>query len=326
MLTCATCPASAQVYAVDASGIGFPKADSIAARYQGHSLREMNVLARKLTDSLHSDVEKFRAIYKWVCDNVAIDYEQYMKTRTQRRKISDQNQLSKWNAEYGRKTLNNLLNKQKTLCSGYTWLIRQMCAYAGIEAVVIDGYGRGNTTNIGGVGFANHSWNAVRLNNQWHLCDATWSAGTYDRTQREFVKKYDDTWFLAAPEQFINKHYPLDTTWTLLKRTPSLSSFLNAPVTYNATVNNVISDMQPETLNATVRKSHPIAFSFHSSQPLHQVTLEVNGSSTPVDPDVRPLNSGHQYKLVYQFSRKGSYMVHARVEQEIVASWEVRVE
>ena len=31
--------------------------------------------------------------------------------------------------------------------------------------------------NVGGTGVANHSWNAVQLNSNWYLCDATWSSG-----------------------------------------------------------------------------------------------------------------------------------------------------
>ena len=59
----------------------FSKADSIAFSHKGHSLRNLPVLTHQLTKDLTTDVEKFRAIFTWVCTNIENDYQSYLKTR-----------------------------------------------------------------------------------------------------------------------------------------------------------------------------------------------------------------------------------------------------
>jgi uncharacterized protein (TIGR03000 family) len=40
-----------------------------------------------------------------------------------------------------------------------------------------------------------HAWNAVKLDGEWHLVDATWGAGGIK--DKQFVKKFKDYYFLA---------------------------------------------------------------------------------------------------------------------------------
>ena len=57
----------------DFKQISFKKADSIAFAFKNEGLDNMPQLAYKLTSGLSTDVERFRAIYKWVCANIAND-------------------------------------------------------------------------------------------------------------------------------------------------------------------------------------------------------------------------------------------------------------
>jgi len=57
----------------------FHQADSIAARYPDHSLTGLKSLADKLTKPFSTDTDKFRAIYKWVCNNIENDYSLYVR-------------------------------------------------------------------------------------------------------------------------------------------------------------------------------------------------------------------------------------------------------
>ena len=66
----------------------------------------------------------------------------------------------------------------------------------------------------------NHSWNAVKLNNKWYLCDATWSAGYTDMSTFLFEYEFDNSFFLMEPKRFSKTHQPVDEKWTLLTTTP----------------------------------------------------------------------------------------------------------
>src|SRR5882757_4121838 len=76
----------------------FSNADSIAALYSDHSLVDLNLLAKKLTAPLWSDKEKFRSIYRWVCNNVTYDRGIYLQNRRMRSKLEGE-ELAAWNSK-----------------------------------------------------------------------------------------------------------------------------------------------------------------------------------------------------------------------------------
>ena len=75
------------------------------------------------------------------------------------------------------------------MCTGYAYLIKELCFLANIESEIIDGYARTVRSNIDALDMANHSWNAVKLNNKWYLCDATWSSG-YTLNKSIFINPF----------------------------------------------------------------------------------------------------------------------------------------
>ena len=54
----------------------FTIADNVAKLNEGKSLNNLPLLAFELTHKLNTDVEKFRAIYMWVCKNIRGDSRQ----------------------------------------------------------------------------------------------------------------------------------------------------------------------------------------------------------------------------------------------------------
>ncbi|MEP6737692.1 MAG: transglutaminase domain-containing protein, partial [Chryseolinea sp.] len=218
----------------DFSGTDFDVADSIADQYPNHSLQDLAALAYKLTRSLSTEQQKFRAIFKWVCDNIDNDYGLYLKNKHQRERLKDSNALNIWNKKISHKVIKDLIDQHTTICTGYAYLIRELSICAGLDCKVIDGYGRNVQSNIGGDGILNHSWNAIRLNDKWYLCDATWSAGSYDMKNSMYTRKFDDAYFLSDPTFFVLKHYPVDSAWILLMKKPTLRMFLDGPIVYLA--------------------------------------------------------------------------------------------
>lgn len=207
----------------------FRKADSIAGLYSHYSLKNPGKLATRLTTSLQTEEEKFRAIYRWVCDNIEYDYSLFLKNK-QKLKLKDKEALADWNKNFSALVFKNLRDRQKTVCTGYAYLVKTLASHAGIKCVIVDGYGRTTQSNIAEPGTANHSWNAVRLNNKWYLCDPTWSSGAYDTRTSKFEKNFNEVYFLSDPSTFIRNHYPLNSDWILLKEKPTLHEFLTRPV------------------------------------------------------------------------------------------------
>src|SRR5690242_2210075 len=107
----------------DFNGTDFSKADSIAEHFTAHSLTDLKTLADRLTGSLSTEQEKFRAIYKWVCSNIEADYELLTLNKYKRTKLKGE-RLAKWNIKFNKMVFRTLVQEHKTICTGYAYLIR----------------------------------------------------------------------------------------------------------------------------------------------------------------------------------------------------------
>ncbi|WP_439150877.1 transglutaminase domain-containing protein [Winogradskyella sp.] len=193
----------------DFKHIDFTKVDNIVKLHEGNELNNLPLLAHKLTSKLPTGVEKFRAIYLWVCLNINGDAYQHNKVSRKRKKFkNDSLGYIAWNEDFKKIAFKKLLKYKTIMCTGYAYLIKELCFIADIECEIIDGYARSFETNVEALKSINHSWNAVKLNNKWYLCDATWSSG-YMINGSIFVKDYNNGYFLTDPILFAKNHYPL---------------------------------------------------------------------------------------------------------------------
>jgi len=307
----------------------FARADSIAALYPNHSLVNLKSLADKLTLPLATDLEKFRSIYRWVCANIETDYDFYIKNKSKREKLNDQPEaLKQWNQKSNPYFFRKLLREHKTICTGYAYLVKELAFHAGLPCKIIDGYGRTVDANFGGTGIANHSWNAVQLNHQWYLADATWSSGAIDPQQKTHIKQFEDAYFLTPPALFVLNHYPLDSAWMLLKDKPTLPDFLNGPLIYKTGIRNKVLPVFPKTFRTNTTKGEKVTFRFRkeNEQLIKKVELLIiqGGTFTSVYPGVNTDSDGFS-SIDYVFRQRGSYVVHLLLNDEYVFTYTVRV-
>jgi len=320
------CTTSLYAQVEDFSGVDFKKADSIAGLYPGHALSDLKLLSDKLTTTLSTDVEKFRAIYRWVCNNIDNDYTLYSRNKHKREKLKDADELKKWNTKISVKVFQTLLEKHRTVCTGYAYLVKELAHHARIPAEIIDGYGRTAVSNIGGAGIPNHTWNAVRFGNKWYLCDATWSSGAIDIDKGVFVKTYNDSYFLLEPSLFIRNHYPLDTAWILMDHKPTLETFLHRPLIYSAIFPFKIDQLFPDTFAITTPRRQPVAFRFtkQSARPVENVELIIDGRTETVKAGLYKDVDG-LYCIDHTFRSKGKHVVHILFDGNHAFTYTVKV-
>lgn len=308
--------------AEDFNAMYWTKADSIASRYPNHSLYNLALLSHKLTSPLLTDEEKFRSIYKWVCENISYDNVLFMKNQRQREKLSDPNLLQAWYKKVNVMMFDGLLKKHKTICTGYAYLVQELARHAGISCEIVDGYGRSSISNVGGVGTPSHQWNAVKLSGKWYLCDATWSCGYMLGSL--YVKNFNSDYFLMDPKLFIRNHYPLNPTWALLDEKPTLHEFLNRPLIYSNFFRLNSTKLYPETFEVSARKKVPITFKFNSKQDsLNRLSYTVGQWEMDLPQQVK--DSSGYYSISHQFTSKGVYMVHVKQNKAYLFSYKVIV-
>ncbi len=208
-ILCALCCSVSLGQVTDFKTTHFYKADSIAERLTAHPLIDLKTLADKLTSQLLTEQEKFRAIYKWVCSNIEADYELVLLNKQNRTKLSG-DQLLQWNRKFNKMVFEALQRDHKTVCTGYAYLVRELALHAGLTCVIVNGYAKHAGVDGYTLGDVNHSWNKIRLNGKWYVCDATWSSGIFNVSAGKFIKKYDDRYFLMEPTFFLQTHYTLE--------------------------------------------------------------------------------------------------------------------
>ncbi|MDO6597600.1 transglutaminase domain-containing protein [Oceanihabitans sp. 2_MG-2023] len=307
----------------DFKNIDFTIANNTAKLQEGAGLENLPVLAYNLTHNLKTDVEKFRAIYTWVCTNIKGDANQDNKVTKKRKKLkNDSLAYLKWNNSYKKIAFKKLLKKQKTMCTGYAYLIKELCFIANIECKIINGYGRSTEANVLDLELINHSWNAVKLNNKWYLCDATWSSG-YMINYSRFVQDYNDGYFLTNPILFAKNHYPSQKKW-LLDSTLIASKFKASPLVYGDTFTHKIIPLLPEEMKINSEVYQEIEFRFKTLKKISTDKVKLIQYSGLLEKPFKIYalkNENGILSFRYQFKQKGNYDVHLKLEEDIVATY-----
>ncbi|WP_299551368.1 transglutaminase domain-containing protein [Seonamhaeicola sp.] len=312
----------------DFKSIDFEKADSIAKQLKGASLNDMPILVHRLTSNLSTDVEKFRAVYTWVCLNIENDYGNHLQNLKKRRKFqNDSTALANWNTEFKKRALKKLIKHKKTICTGYAYLLQELASFAGLNCKMVHGYGRTVSANVGELSIPNHSWNVIRLNGKWYLSDPTWSSGFFHFDDGRFVAQYNDGYFLADPELFVKSHYPLDTRWILMETdAPTIDDFLTGPLVYGNTFKYSIMPLQPVSMKAEIPVNKEVAFKFRVPKDHEKSKFRLVMNRGSSDIIIKPESYNEQTEILefrYVFKR-GLYDVHLKVNDDVVTTYTVK--
>ncbi len=309
----------------DFKSIDFTRADNIARLNEGQNLDNLPILSYNLTHKLNTDVEKFRAIFYWVSNNINADDALNSKVLHKREKFkNDSLSFLNWDKKNKKKFFKKLIKQKRTICTGYAYLIKELCFFANIECEIINGYGRTVDSNVETLDLINHSWNAVKLNDKWYLCDATWANG-YSDSKGTFVKEYNDGYFLTEPDLFKKSHIPENQKWTLLLS--QVDSINISPLVYGETYQLNINPILPRTLKLNYKKGDEIIFSYKSSNNQHKTSLVqlMHLKEIPFNIyDIQKKDNITTFK--YTFEKKGTYDVHLKIDNYIVATYIIKVE
>lgn len=152
-------------------------------------------LSRQLTAPFQTDQEKLATIYAWLATNVDYAIERINSFRTYKSE---------------EEVLDYVLKTNRGVCLHYSLYFNELCKYAGIQSYMISGYVKQN----GRIQQTPHTWNAVKLEGRWLMCDVTWAAGYVSKGA--YYKKFNKDFFSVSPDKFIQTHIPYDKMWQLI--------------------------------------------------------------------------------------------------------------
>lgn len=314
----------------DFDTVDFSDADKRALANKGASLDDLQGLVYNLTKDLKTDTERFRSIYMWVCSNVKNDYGLYAKNKRKRKRYQEDSlKLEAWNDKFKKRIFKTLLRRKRTICTGYAYIVQTLSQLANIDCRIINGFGKTSTGDIEDYKYPNHSWNAVKLNDKWYLCDPTWASGAQDINNGRFVFNYNNGLFLASPELFAINHFPLEEHWFLFDNTkPTFKEFLEAPIVYNDAYQLLAKHIQPLKLYNIVPVDFNINFEYllkPNSNP-KKITLLIDDgiNSKTVRPDTIAFDR-QKLKLTYTLKKRGQYDIHLKIDGQLVATYVYKV-
>lgn len=121
-------------------------------------------------------MDKTRAIYTWIASNIGYDIEKfYSGSKSYSFSYSSEAEKIAKEKEIKDNLVKTTLKKRKGVCQDYSTLFKELCDLSDIECVIISGSSKTNLNDIGKEPtISDHAWNAVKLDGQWHLIDATW--------------------------------------------------------------------------------------------------------------------------------------------------------
>ncbi len=175
-----------------------PQIERFVLSVPSDSSRDIATLTHFLVAPYPDKTDQVSAIFAWIIHHIDYDKIAY---------------------KLGQKRINrsaeDVLKRREAVCLGYAQLFAQMCATAGINSQIIEGYSKNTRTAQPALKLPDHAWNAVQIEDKWYLLDATWGA-SFVKQDNAFSSKADVLYFLTPPEAFVLDHLPGDPIWQLL--------------------------------------------------------------------------------------------------------------
>lgn len=134
------------------------------------------------------DHEKVWLVYRWITRHFRHD-----------------SRLASRIGDPGKHSLDALYQQGGGSCAVYADVVHRLLARAGFEVKTVYGTVKGNSGSTRRGLSVNHVWNAVKVDGQWRLIDATWGSGYVG--PQGFQRDQSDLFFLMPPELAVLSHF-----------------------------------------------------------------------------------------------------------------------
>lgn len=279
----------------------FTAIDNHAQRVPQHiAAQSMQKFVAYLTKPATNDIEKARAIARWITSNINYDFDAVAVPR----KIMPSDNPD------------SVLANRRGIASGFANLFVKMMHTAGVEAFTISGVQKGvnfvpGTANS----LKRHTWNAFRTDGKWYLVDLpvykeVETDGTYKLT-------YADAFFCIEPEQMIYTNFPDDKRWQLLDEPISKEQFIDGVQCFGAFYGYKVTALTHQSYKVS-SKERVLTMSFLTS---NGVQL---GARAYAEKDAKEQHSvvkctreGRKYTVTVRFPADGDYTLEITATENI---------
>jgi hypothetical protein len=274
----------------------------------------MGSIAVMVTQHFPDKIDKVRAIFDWIADNIDFD------CKAARSNNNDKN------------SSDDVLQYRKATSPGYATLFQDMCSVAGIRCLTVDGYIKNSTEDINAKpdGFS-HTWDVVQLGKseeEWHYVDPMLGSGYTDKDVKVYTKFFNDNYFFANKATFNLQCFPDNMAWQLDNNGPkNKKEFFTQPVVKDAAYLFYVTGYTPLEGDVKVKTGKPVSFtiSVHNQDSVKIVSIRFGEDKKSRVKQMNYTLSDGSISFNYTFADADTYPIEILINGQEVLDYIIEV-
>ncbi|HMD00097.1 MAG TPA: transglutaminase domain-containing protein [Ferruginibacter sp.] len=301
-------PSLAQVNAKD-----YAKVDEFVKKVGSLDTMNMGNISEAVTKNFPDKIDKIRAIYDWITNNISFDCAMARSNR------DDKNSPTE------------VLLSRKAVGIGFASLFQDMCSSANIRCLTVDGFVKRHIDDIGeSDAEVNHSWAVVQLGQSpedWYYFDPAWGAGYTDPDMKKFTKAFNPSYFFADKVVFNLQHYPDNEAWKLGAAPKNKKDFYALPIVNSEAYDVSLGKMTPATghLKTSAEKPQSFSFTMKPGATIDKLSLLIIKNKKPQVKDLPVSFNNGVLSFSFKFD-EGDYPVTVMVNDKELVTYHVEAD
>ncbi len=304
--------------------IVFSKAQIATSKYQyvdddvkklgNFPTKNVAEIADAITAKYGSNEEKARAIFYWIANNIAID-PKAVKQQDEKNKLPEK-----------------VIELRKATPLGFSLLVQEMCSYAKIRCLSVDGYVKNHAEEINEKAEEkNYSWNVVQLgqtSEAWYYIDACRASGFLDPKLSIFTKQFTSQYFFTDKKLFNLIYFPDNLAWMLGGGNKSIKDFYALPVIGNEAVGLEMRKLAPLTgvIKTTIIKPVNFSFSINNDNTIKKISIIIgNEKKRQKEEPMNFDNTSGNVSFSYTFKKEDTFPIQIIADGKVVLQYIVEV-
>jgi transglutaminase/protease-like cytokinesis protein 3 len=271
-------------------------------------------IADAITAKFSSNEDKARAIFYWIANNIAID-PKAVNRQEEKNKVPEK-----------------VIETRKATPLGFSLLVQEMCSYAKIRCLSVDGFVKNRTSEINEkLDEKNYSWNVVQLGQSpetWYYIDACRASGFLDSKQKVFTKQFTSQYFFADKKLFNLIYFPDNMAWMLGGGNKSMKDFYALPIIGNEAIGLEFRKLSPLTgvIKTVTNKAVDFSFSINNDNTIKKISILIGDEKKKQKEE--PMNfddNNGDIKFSYTFKKEDTFPIQIVADGKIVLQYIVEV-
>jgi hypothetical protein len=245
------------------------------------NIDSLDTLAADIKKIAGTDIEKARAIYKWMTDNIRYDYDKLNAFEGGKADLFNDNR------SIDQIALDAFKNR-RGVCGEMSYLYMKIADKADLENFSVLGWlltytKKDDPSYMNNFkGFPDHRWNAVKAGNKWFLVDCS---------ARDFF---------LPPDEMIKDHYPVVPFWQLLKEKSTADVPMGPPLELEGAKKIKAELLSPKNCLNYIRKGD-FTVDLKGGAGLKIYGYIIKNSDVKNYKVIMPVYNGGVYKFVFNF-------------------------